>query len=237
MKKVIYLVLIIVFTISGCSKVNNSYKDSNKLVLSYDLEIDGLPNREHSKSIRALIEWYLEEDYSDFYVHVNEDKVIIEVYDILESNIQDVTSTIINMNGKLCFRDSNDTLLATSDDLIKNITLGEKNYYGVDTINLHIKNVDLFKDITAYISSTDEYRLYIWQGFQNGIDTRELVETDVSVARKLVYSAKIMETIESDILSITGAYTETDNSKLIDRLRASLINFELSNQSYKYYDR
>jgi len=131
---------------------------------------------------------------------------------------------------EITFRDAEDKLLATGDQILKNIGAtysGETNYYGYPIIYLNISDTDLLNEITTAVSSASTTNLVIWVGFEEGVDSYANIETNSSTAKKVIYNATVSEPLNDEVITITGNYTEEAAKNTVNLVNSGTYEYEL----------
>lgn len=131
---------------------------------------------------------------------------------------------------EISFRNSNDELLATGDEILESVGAtysGETDYNGYPIIYLNIANTDLLHDITSTVSSAETKNLVIWVGFEEGVDSYANIETNSETANKVIYNATVSEALDDDQITITGRYTEDMAKKTVNLINSGTYDYEL----------
>lgn len=135
-----------------------------------------------------------------------------------------------NESYEITFRDAEDNLLATGDQILKEVGAtysGETNYYGYPVIYLNIKDTDLLNEITTTVSSASDTHLVIWVGFEEGVDSYANIETESSTAKKVIYNATVSEALNDELITITGDYTEEEAKNTVNLVNSGTYDYEL----------
>ena len=136
---------------------------------------------------------------------------------------------------EITFRDANNTLLATGDEILKEVGAsfsGESNYYGQPVIYLNIKDTQLLKEITSTVSSnTSDTHLVIWVGFEEGVDSYANIQTEASTAKKVIYNATVSEPLSDEVITVTGDYTEEAAKNTVNLINSGTYKYEDLEQS------
>ena len=135
-----------------------------------------------------------------------------------------------NESYEISFRDTEDNLLATSSQILKEVGAsynGETNYYGYPIIYLNISDTDLLSDITTTVSQASENKLVIWVGFEEGVDSYANIETDSTTAKKVIYNASVSEPLDDEVITITGQYTEEAAKNTVNLINSGTYDYDL----------
>lgn len=147
---------------------------------------------------------------------------------IISDEIRDIIQN--NESYEITFRDAEDKLLATGDQILKEVGAtysGETNYYGYPVIYLNIKDTDLLNEITTTISGASDTHLVIWIGFVEGVDSYANIETDSTTAKKVIYNATVSEPLNDELITITGEYTEEEAKNTVNLVNSGTYDYEL----------
>lgn len=133
---------------------------------------------------------------------------------------------------EITFRDAEDNELAKGKDILEKVAAtytGETNYYGYPVINLHIKEsaLDLLRDITTTVSQASDQHLVIWVGFNEETDSYANIETDATIAKKVIYNATVSEPLNETTITITGDYTEEEAKNTVNLINSGTYDYEL----------
>lgn len=171
-----------------------------------------------------------------------DDMIRVTIASKTESDTRDLRE-LISSNAVITFRDTNDNLMATADELLTENGAQLDYQDGNPVVSLKIRNSDLFAAITSQISSSENNRLVIWLGYQetyptpieyNGStfsgDRYADIETNPTAAKRIVSDATVSQTFYSDVI-ITGSFDAEQAKLMADMIRAGSINFSLSELS------
>lgn len=111
---------------------------------------------------------------------------------------------IIEEKSEISFRDYQNNLLATSEQILKEkaaevIPSGQA---GIYSINLNISNTNLLKQITGQVSQMEDKHLVIWFGFVEGDDYAN--KTDPTVGNKIIYDATVESELDDPIITVSS---------------------------------
>ncbi len=153
---------------------------------------------------------------------------------------------LITSNAEITFRDVDDNLLATAEELLSDRNGAVLDYQeGQPVVKLSIKNSALFAQITSQISSKTDgnNRVVIWLGFQEWYnddhsanddgftgDSYQTINENPTAAKKLVSDATVSQTFYSDVI-ITGSFDQETAANMANKIRAGSINFTLEELS------
>lgn len=153
---------------------------------------------------------------------------------------------LITSNAEITFRDVDDNLLATAEELLTDRNGAILDYQdGQPVVKLSIKNGSLFSQITSEIASKPQgsNRIVIWLGFQefynedqspneDGFvgDSYQLIGQNPISTKKLVSDATVSQTFYGDVI-ITGSFTQETAANMANKIRAGSINFTLKELS------
>jgi SecD/SecF fusion protein len=141
----------------------------------------------------------------------------------------DIRNTIEN-NAEISFRDFENNLLATGEEILEDIgaTLSdEKDINGYPVILLNIKDTDLLAQITEEVSSKSDTHLVVWLGFEEGDDYANL-STDASVAKKIIYNATVSEKLDSETITVTGSFSESVAESTVALINSGTLDYDLN---------
>ena len=167
------------------------------------------------------------------YVRVNVKTKNQSESDQIRNLIQPDKSDESNTHGayQITFRDANDELLATGDDILKEIGAtynGDTNYYGNPIIYLNIKDVDLLEEITTRVSqSQSDKNLVIWVGFDETVDSYANIENDTDTQAKVIYNATVNEALDDEVITVTGNYSEEEAKNTVNLINSGTYNYDL----------
>lgn len=158
------------------------------------------------------------------YIRVN----VTSKNQIISDEIRDLIQN--NDSYEISFRDAEDNLLATGDEILKDVGAsynGELNYYGYPIVYLNISDTDLLNEITTTVSSASDTHLVIWVGFEEGVDSYANIETDSSTAKKVIYNATVSEALNDEVITITGDNTEDEAKNIVNLVNSGTYNYDL----------
>lgn len=131
---------------------------------------------------------------------------------------------------EISFRDAQDNLLATGDEILKEVGAtynGDKNYSGYPIIYLNIKDTVLLHEITSTVSQASDTHLVIWVGFEEGVDSYSSIETNSSTAKKVIYNATVSEALSDEVITVTGQYTEEAAKNTVNLINSGTYDYEM----------
>ena len=151
---------------------------------------------------------------------------------------------LITSNAQITFRDTQDKLLATADQLLEEngATLNFKD--GKPIVQLSIKDPKLFSQITTEVYNSDSPQLVIWLGFEEEYkdgeneygfkgDSFADLENNKDAKKKLVSAASLHQAFDANTTSviIEGQFEQDEAIKMANLIRAGSINFTLEEVS------
>lgn len=146
---------------------------------------------------------------------------------IIADNIRD----IIESGSDITFRDVNNNLKATGEELLAEVGASlssETNEYGYPIILLHISNTEKLAQITQEIKDLGEEKnkLVVWLGYEEGDDYANL-KTDMSVAKKIIYNATVDQILDTDTITISGQYSKNAAQSTVDLINSGTMEYTL----------
>lgn len=167
------------------------------------------------------------------------DSVRVTVASRSEQETRSIRS-LLTSNAEISFRDVNDRLLATADQLLEENGARLDYNEGQPVVALDIKDTKLFEEITAYISglaSAEERRIVIWLGYSQAYasgpnefgfsgDKYSEISQNQEAAAKIVSDATVNQTFYDDVI-ITGSFSAESAKQMADLILAGTIDFSL----------
>lgn len=142
--------------------------------------------------------------------------------------VADDIRSVIENNAQISFRDYENNLMATGEEILEDVGASlTEDSYGNAAILLHIKDTDLLASITSEIYALTDKHLVVWLGYEEGDDYANL-ETDASVAKKIIYNAEVSGELKDSTISITGNFTKSQAQSTIDLINSGTLDYELS---------
>jgi SecD/SecF fusion protein len=147
---------------------------------------------------------------------------------------------LLTSNAEITFRDVDDRLLASADQLLEENGARLDYSEGQPVVALDIRDNDLFQEITAYISglpNPQDRRIVIWLGFNevypSGVnefgfsgDKYKEISQNPQASNKLVSDATVNQTFFDDVI-ITGSFSAETAKQIADLILAGTIDFSL----------
>ena len=167
------------------------------------------------------------------------DSIRVTVASRSEQETRSIRS-LLTSNAEISFRDVNDRLLATADQLLEENGARLDYNEGQPVVALDIKDTKLFEEITAYISglaSAEERRIVIWLGYSQAYasgpnefgfsgDKYSEISQNQEAAAKIVSDATVNQTFYDDVI-ITGSFSAESAKQMADLILAGTIDFSL----------
>ena len=91
---------------------------------------------------------------------------------------------------------------------------------------LHISDKALLGSITEEISALEDKHLVVWLGYEEG-DSYANLETDASVAKKIIYNATVSSKLETDTITVTGSFSKSAAQSTVDLINSGTLDYEL----------
>lgn len=147
---------------------------------------------------------------------------------------------LLTSNAEITFRDVDDRLLASADQLLEENGARLDYSEGQPVVALDIRDNDLFEEITSYISglsNPEDRRIVIWLGFNevysSGVnefgfsgDKYKEISQNPQASNKLVSDATVNQTFFDDVI-ITGSFSAESAKQIADLILAGTIDFSL----------
>ena len=147
---------------------------------------------------------------------------------------------LLTSNAEITFRDVNDRLFASADQLLEENGARLDYSEGQPVVALDIRDNDLFEEITSYISglsNPEDRRIVIWLGFNevysSGVnefgfsgDKYKEISQNPQASNKLVSDATVNQTFFDDVI-ITGSFSAESAKQIADLILAGTIDFSL----------
>lgn len=241
MKKRVFSFVIILVTLFaviafGAPSIKNNSKTGMEFNGGFDIlyeitsEDEDLSNKNLAKTAAEGIEKRLDiANTIDPIVSVEGDKYVRVTVSASNQIIADDIRSIIENNAEISFRDFENNLLATGEEILKDVgaTLSsELSADGYPIILLNIKNTELLSEITESVSSMSDTHLVVWLGYEEGDDYANL-ETDASVAKKIIYNATVSEKLDTDTITVTGQFSKSVAQSTVDLINSGTLDYEL----------
>jgi len=236
---VIMLVTLVAVIAFGSPNIKNNSKTGMEFNggfdILYKIESDDkkLSDKDLAKTAAEGIERRLDiANTIDPIVSVEGDKYVRVTVSASTQIIADEIRGVIENNAEISFRDVDNNLLATGEEILEDVgaTLNEEKdpYTGYPVILLNIKNTDLLAEITEEIAakSDPDNKLVVWLGFEEGDDYANL-ETDASVAKKIIYNASVTSKLDSETITVSGNFTENVAESTVALINSGTLDYEL----------
>lgn len=143
--------------------------------------------------------------------------------------VADEIRDVIETSAEISFRCYKDLLLATGDEVLKDVGASisdQTDVNGNPVILLHIENKEKLAEITEYVAGLEDQHLVVWLGFEEG-DAYANLETDASVAKKIIYNATVSSKLDTDTITITGNFTKDAAQKTVDLINSGTVDYDL----------
>lgn len=231
---VITLIALVAFsvpTIKDKTVLGMEYNGGFDILYEVESENDELDNKELVKTASEAIEKRLDianvinptvSKEGNKYIRVT----VSSSNQILSDNIRN----IIESDTEITFRDTENTLLATGEELLSDVgaELGSDDYGNV-TILLNIKDTEKLGEITQQIvdSSASEKKLVVWMGYEEG-DSYADISTNATVAKKIIYNATVSSKLETSQIVVSGSYSKTSAQSTIDLINSGTLDYSLN---------
>lgn len=241
MKKRVFSFVIILVTLFaviafGAPSIKNNSKTGMEFNGGFDIlyeittEDEDMSNKNLAKTAAEGIEKRLDiANTIDPIVSVEGDKYVRVTVSASNQIIADDIRSIIENNAEISFRDFENNLLATGEEILKDVgaTLSsELSADGYPIILLNIKDTELLSEITESVSSMSDTHLVVWLGYEEGDDYANL-ETDASVAKKIIYNATVSEKLDTDTITVTGQFSKSVAQSTVDLINSGTLDYEL----------
>ena len=147
---------------------------------------------------------------------------------------------LLTSNAEITFRDVNDRLLATADQLLEENGARLDYSEGQPVVALDIRDNDLFEEITTFISglsNPEDRRVVIWLGYNEVYaggtnefgfagDKYKEISQNPQAGNKLVSDATVNQPFFDDVI-ITGSFSAESAKQIADLILAGTIDFSL----------
>ena len=230
---IVMAIALCVPSISESTKFAMEYTGGFEVLYKVTSETDDVKNNEVAKTISdGMVKMLDINEITDTVITVeNGNYIRVNVTSKSQIISDQIRNVLQNKESyEISFRDSNDTLLATGDEILKSVGAsysGETDYNGYPIINLNIAKTDLLRDITTTVSNADTKNLVIWVGFEEGVDSYANIETNSETAKKVIYNATVSEALSDEVINITGNYTEDMAKKTVNLINSGTYDYEL----------
>ena len=151
-----------------------------------------------------------------------DDKIIITVASKNEKETLELRE-LLTSNAEITFRDSQDNLLATAGDVLKDNGARLDYQDGSPVVGLSISNTDRWYEVTNYVSSsTQDQLMVIWVGFDPEVDSYQNPDSQ----GKIISAATVGQPFYGDVI-ITGSFDAASAQKMANLIKAGSIDFKL----------
>lgn len=242
MKKKIFSFLIVVViavaalisfgipTIIENGKIGMEYNGGFDILYEVKSDTDALSNKELVETAAGGIEKRLDvASVIDPIVSVEGEKYIRVTVSSSSQIVSDEIRDIVESGSEITFRDTSNNLKATGEEILDEVGASvSEDAYGNTVILLHISNTQKLGEITEEISALGEgsNKLVVWLGYEEGDDYANL-QTDMSVAKKIIYNATVSEKLDTDTITISGSYSESAAQSTVDLINSGTMDYSL----------
>ena len=151
-----------------------------------------------------------------------DDKIIITVASQNEKETLELRE-LLTSNAEITFRDSQDNLLATAGDVLKDNGARLDYQDGSPVVGLSISNTDKWYEVTNYVSSsTQDQLMVIWVGYDPEVDSYQNPDSQ----GKIISAATVGQPFYGDVI-ITGSFDAASAQKMANLIKAGSIDFKL----------
>lgn len=219
-------------TIIENGKVGMEYNGGFDILYEIKTDSEALSKKDLAETAAGGIERRLDiANVIDPIVSIEGDKFVRVTVSASSQMIADDIRDIIESGSDITFRDTQNNLKATGEELLDTVgaTLSdETDPYGNPIILLHIANTEKLAEITNDIQGMGEgkNKLVVWLGYEEGDDYANL-ETDMSIAKKIIYNATVSQTLNTDTITITGSYTKSAAQSTVDLINSGTMEYSL----------
>lgn len=232
---VIMVVTLIAVIVLGVPNIGNNSKVGMEFNGGFDILYEVASEKDSSDDLATVAAHGIEKrlDISntiDPIVSVEGDKYVRVTVSASSQLVADDIRSIIENNAEISFRDFENNLLATGEEILEDVgaTLSsEVDYNGNPIILLNIKDTDLLADITGKVSSLSDQHLVVWLGYEEGDDYANL-ESDASVAKKIIYNATVSNKLDSETITITGNFSKSSAQSTVDLINSGTLDYDLN---------
>lgn len=231
---VVTLIALITFgvpNIKNNGKTGMEFNGGFDILYEVDTDNDSLSNSELVKMAAEGIEKRLDiANVIDPIVSVEGNKYVRVTVSSSSQIVADDIREVIETNAEISFRSYEDELLATGDEMLKDVGASlsdETDANGNSVILLHIKNTEKLAEITEKVSAMEDQHLVVWLGFEEG-DSYANIQTDASAAKKIIYNATVSSKLDTDTITITGNFTKNTAQSTVDLINSGTLDYELN---------
>lgn len=219
-------------TIVKNSKIGMEYNAGFDILYEINTENEELSKKDLADIAAGGIEKRLDiANVIDPIVSIEGEKYVRVTVSASSQIVADDIRDVIESGSDITFRDANNNLKATGEELLDEVgaTLSsETDAYGYPVILLHIRDTEKLAQITEEISGLedDKNKLVVWLGYEEGDDYANL-QTDMSVAKKIIYNATVSEKLDTDTITITGNYSKNAAESTVDLINSGTMDYTL----------
>ncbi len=234
---VIMVVTLITLIVIGSPNIKNTAKTGMEFNGGFDIlyeiksEDEGLEKKELAKTAAEGIKKRLDiSNIIDPIVSTEGNNYVRVTVSASNQIIADEIREVIENNAEISFRDYQNNLLATGEEILEEVGAelsSETDSYGNPIILLKIKDTELLGEITETVSGLDDTHLVVWLGFEEGDDYANL-STDASVAKKIIYNATVSSRLEEETITVTGSFTKSQAQSTIDLINSGTVDYSLN---------
>lgn len=163
-------------------------------------------------------------------VSIEGDKYVRVTVSSSSQIVSDEIRDVIETNAEISFRCYKDLLLATGDEILQDVGASlssETDVNGNPVILLHIANTDKLAEITEHVAGLEDQHLVVWLGYEDG-DAYANLQTDASVAKKIIYNATVSSKLNTDTITITGTFTKEAAQRTVDLINSGTLDYNLN---------
>lgn len=233
---IVMLVTLVAVIAFGAPNIKNNSKTGMEFNGGFDIlykinsDDESISNKDLAKTAAEGIEKRLDiANTIDPIVSVEGGEYVRVTVSAANQIVADEIRDIIENNAEISFRDFENNLLATGDQILKDIgaTLSsEVSQDGYPIILLNIKDTALLGEITENVSSLSDTHLVVWLGFEEGDDYAN-IQTDASVAKKIIYNATVSSKLDTDTITVTGNFTKSAAQSTVDLINSGTLDYSL----------
>lgn len=230
---VITLIALIAFgapTIKNNSKAGMEFNGGFDILYEIKTEDKALSKKDLAETAAEGIEKRLDiSNIIDPIVSVEGDKYVRVTVSASSQIIADEIRDVIENNAEITFRDYQDNLLATGEEILETVGASlsdQTDANGYPVILLHVKDTALLGTITEQVSGLDDKHLVVWLGYEEG-DSYANLQTDASVAKKIIYNATVSSRLEEDTITVTGSFSKSAAQSTVDLINSGTLDYNL----------
>lgn len=164
---------------------------------------------------------------------VSEPEITIEGEDRIRVRLAGITNKeeareVLSATASLTFRDSNNSLLMTSDVLGGNAKV-TRDQSGRPAVSLSIKDTDKFYDVTSKVSKRENNIIVIWLDYDEETDSyaKEKDRCGSLSDSHCLSAATVSQGFSSDVI-ISGNFTEDEATNLVELINSGALPTKLT---------